>query len=71
MGIPQCRQVRITLTVWPKHTVVTMSTRDGRDAFVWDKRRHTWDVPLDCRRVDLAAAQALAEGLVETLEDLL
>jgi len=68
MGIPQCRQVRITLTVWPKHTVVTMATRDGRDSFVWDRRRHTWDVPIECGAVDLAEAEAMAMSLVEHLQ---
>lgn len=70
-GIPQCHQVRITLTAWPKHTVVTVTTRDGSADFRWDKRRGTWDLPVPGASLDPQAIRGLVEGLVEALRETL
>lgn len=68
--IPRCRQIRFTLTVWDKHTVVTVSTRDGRDQFEWDRRRGTADVEVPGERIGPAEVQLLASALLERLQNL-
>lgn len=68
--IPRSRQVRFTLTEFAGHTVLTVTTRDGRDEFEWDRRRGTVDVPTGEDALNPRNVAALRDALAAMLLDL-
>lgn len=40
------REMRLLILPYRNHTVCTLTTRDGHNREDWNRREHTWDLPL-------------------------
>lgn len=67
--IPRVRQVRTTITLYPKHVVVTVAVRDGKDNFEWDRRQGTWDLPVHGESLTWETLQGAVDALIKALPD--
>jgi hypothetical protein len=39
-------EIRLVIHPWPDHTTLALTTRTRRGSENWDRREHSWDIPL-------------------------
>jgi len=68
-GIPPFAQLRLTVTVWPKHTVLTLSTREAGEQWEWDRRVHTWDLPIHAETLTLETFRGAVDAFLSAFPE--
>lgn len=68
-GLPPFVQLRMTATIWPKHLVLTLSTRPAGERWEWDRRIHTWDLPIHAEGLTLETFKGAVDAFMAALPD--